>query len=154
MRISPWPTIVVVRFSGRAGRDWERIDREFVRFESERVTWLPQNDFHLVLSRQRDQFVRVSALAFDESFRQHGTVHTYGKPLLFHFPALRFLVLSRHSLAKVSSPFFLLREEINLVAFFYRETEIPHFIFRMWNQSRKFVPRLFASRIKRRLLDK
>lgn len=48
-----------------------------VRFESERVTWLPQNDFHLVLSRQRDQFVRVSALAFDESFRQHGTVHTY-----------------------------------------------------------------------------
>jgi len=89
-----------------------------VRFESERVTWLPQNDFHLVLSRQRDQFVRVSALAFDESFRQHGTVHTYGKPLLFHFPALRFLVLSRHSLAKVLSPFFLLREEINLVAFF------------------------------------
>lgn len=80
--------------------DREGIDQEFVRFESERVTWLPQNDFHLVLSRQHDQYVRVSALAFDESFRQHGT---YGKPLLFHFPRLRFLVLSKHSLAKVSS---------------------------------------------------
>lgn len=107
VRISPWPTIVM-RFSGQAGRDWERIDQEFVRFESERVTWLPQNDFHLVLSRQRDQFVRVLALAFDESFRQHGA-YVRRTLLLFHFPALRFLVLSKHSLAKVSNPFFLLR---------------------------------------------
>lgn len=93
----PWPTMHYAFFS--AARDREGIDQKLVRFESERVTWLPQNDFHLVFSRPIGS-------RFGAHFRRVFPVTRYirYKPLLFHFPRLRFLkLLSKHSLAKVSS---------------------------------------------------